>query len=130
MVSSDLGKLEVRRHLISGAPCAIAGAATSVVAPATAPPLRNVRRFMLGSLPGSKFQTYRGLATVFADRLPVPIAEFKLGAEGLLASVARMERSAIRATRARRKAAQSSFALTNSARTALVACTASMALSA
>ena len=33
MVSSDFGKLEVRRHLISGADWAIAGAATSVVAP-------------------------------------------------------------------------------------------------
>src|SRR4051794_26217688 len=51
MVSSDFGKLEVRRHLISGADWAIAGAATSVVAPATAPPLRNVRRFIMGSLP-------------------------------------------------------------------------------
>src|SRR5437762_11288185 len=58
MVSSDFGKLEVRRHLSPGMPCAIAGAATSVVAPATAPPLRNVRRFMIGSLPESKLQTY------------------------------------------------------------------------
>src|SRR5664280_2616022 len=47
MVSSDFGKLEVRRHLISGADWAIAGAATNVVAPATAPPLRNERRFMM-----------------------------------------------------------------------------------
>ena len=34
-----------------GRPCAIAGAATSAVAPARAPPLRNVRRFMMCSLP-------------------------------------------------------------------------------
>src|SRR5436305_794270 len=47
MVSSDFGKLEVRRHLISGDDCAIAGAATSVVAPATAPAVRNVRRFIV-----------------------------------------------------------------------------------
>src|SRR4051794_22122586 len=58
MVSSDFGKLDVRRHLISGAPCAIAGAATSVVAPATAPPLRNVRRFMMG-LSLNYVSTYR-----------------------------------------------------------------------
>src|SRR5215468_340323 len=51
MVSSDFGKLEVSRHLISGEACAIAGAATSVVAPASALPLRNVRRFMMFSLP-------------------------------------------------------------------------------
>src|SRR5215210_7789162 len=51
MVSSDFGKLEVRRHLISGADWAIAGAATSVLAPAMALPLRNVRRFMMGLLP-------------------------------------------------------------------------------
>src|SRR5450759_2492909 len=50
MVSSDFGKLEVRRHLISGADWAIAGAATSVVAPMTALPLRNERRFMMYSL--------------------------------------------------------------------------------
>src|SRR5665647_3179406 len=50
MVSSDFGKLEVRRHLISGADWAIAGAATSVVAPITALPLRNERRFMMYSL--------------------------------------------------------------------------------
>jgi hypothetical protein len=54
MVSSDFGKLEVSRHLISGAPCAIAGAATSVDAPASALPVRNVRRFMM-SLPGFTF---------------------------------------------------------------------------
>jgi hypothetical protein len=51
MVSSDFGKLEVSRHLISGEPCAMEGAAISVDAPASALPLRNVRRFMMCLLP-------------------------------------------------------------------------------
>ena len=45
-VSSDFGQLAVRRHLISGMDCAMAGAATAdaaIPAPAT---LRNSRRFM------------------------------------------------------------------------------------
>jgi hypothetical protein len=57
MVSSDLGKLEVSRHLISGMLWAIAGlgkldaaAAAPAVATAAAPPM-NLRRSLMTSLP-------------------------------------------------------------------------------
>src|SRR5436190_383933 len=49
MVSSDLGKLEVRRQRRTGAVSAIAGAATTAVAPATPAEARNLRRFSLGT---------------------------------------------------------------------------------
>src|SRR5688572_26208957 len=46
-VSSDLGKLDVRRHLISGADCAMAGAATAAQAASPTPAVfKNSRRFM------------------------------------------------------------------------------------
>src|SRR5689334_2758355 len=46
MVSSDFGKLEVRRHLSSGADWAMAGAATALAARPTPAVLRKSRRFM------------------------------------------------------------------------------------
>jgi hypothetical protein len=50
MVSSDLGKLDVRRHLISGIVSAIAGAATDTAAAVPAPPaaatFMNLRRLI------------------------------------------------------------------------------------
>src|SRR5215470_5983332 len=50
MVSSDFGKLEVRRHLISGEDWAIAGAATAVAAAPTADTFRKSRRFIVRHL--------------------------------------------------------------------------------
>src|SRR6516225_4730851 len=49
MVSSDFGKLDVKRHLISGADCAIAGLATATVAAPTPALLRKSRRFIHSS---------------------------------------------------------------------------------
>src|SRR5262249_2505688 len=47
-VSSDLGKLEVRRHFSSGIDCAIAGAAIAAEAASPVPAvLMNSRRFMM-----------------------------------------------------------------------------------
>jgi hypothetical protein len=46
MVSSDFGKLEVKRHLISGADCAIAGEATAVAAAPAAETFKKSRRFI------------------------------------------------------------------------------------
>src|SRR6266508_4389862 len=50
MVSSDFGKLEVRRHLISGDDCAIAGEATAVAAAPAAETFKKSRRFIQVSL--------------------------------------------------------------------------------
>src|SRR5215813_10776411 len=47
MVSSDFGKLDVSRHLISGLDWAMAGLATAVVANPTPAARKNSRRFML-----------------------------------------------------------------------------------
>src|ERR1700710_2279381 len=49
MVSSDLGKLDVMRHLISGEDCAIAGDATAVAAAPAAETFKKSRRFIEGS---------------------------------------------------------------------------------
>src|SRR5580693_535902 len=49
MVSSDFGKLEVMRHLISGEPCAIAGEATAVTAAPAAETFKKSRRFIKSS---------------------------------------------------------------------------------
>src|ERR1051325_543407 len=49
MVSSDFGKLEVRRHLISGEDCAIAGAAIAVAAAPAADTFTKSRRFIQAS---------------------------------------------------------------------------------
>src|SRR6476620_2440899 len=49
MVSSDFGKLDVRRHLISGIDCAIAGEATAVAAAPTAETFKKSRRFIQAS---------------------------------------------------------------------------------
>src|SRR5205085_8879729 len=49
MVSSDFGKLEVRRHLTSGEDCAIAGAAIAVAAAPTADTFKKSRRFIQAS---------------------------------------------------------------------------------
>src|SRR5882724_6889394 len=49
MVSSDFGKLEVMRHLISGEDCAIAGEATAAAAAApVADTFKKSRRFISG----------------------------------------------------------------------------------
>jgi hypothetical protein len=45
-VSSDFGQLAASRHLISGADCAIAGAATVLAARPTPPAFKKSRRFM------------------------------------------------------------------------------------
>src|SRR5436305_10308173 len=52
MVSSDFGKLEVRRHLISGDDCAIAGEATAVAAAPAAETFKKSRRFIQALLEG------------------------------------------------------------------------------
>src|SRR5580692_7953994 len=49
MVSSDFGKLEVMRHLISGEDCAIAGEATAVAAAPAAETFKKSRRFIKAS---------------------------------------------------------------------------------
>jgi hypothetical protein len=49
MVSSDFGKLDVMRHLISGIDCAIAGEATAVAAAPTAETFKKSRRFIQAS---------------------------------------------------------------------------------
>src|SRR4030081_1615671 len=46
MVSSDFGKLDVMRHLISGEDCAIAGEATTVAAAPAADTFKKSRRFI------------------------------------------------------------------------------------
>src|SRR3954451_15667384 len=56
MVSSDFGKLDVRRHLISGEDCAIAGEATAAVAAApAADTFRKSRRFIFRFLLAGAF---------------------------------------------------------------------------
>src|SRR5882724_5705350 len=55
MVSSDFGKLEVRRHLISGEDCAIAGAATAVAAAPAAETFKKSRRFIVRLLLEGRF---------------------------------------------------------------------------
>src|SRR5690348_14231948 len=56
MVSSDFGKLEVRRHLISGDDCAMAGDAMAVAAAPAAETFKKSRRFIVspwvGMFPG------------------------------------------------------------------------------
>jgi hypothetical protein len=49
-VSSDFGKLEVRRHRVSGVACAIAGLATATAASEVPAVWRNWRRFIRFSL--------------------------------------------------------------------------------
>src|SRR5471030_2216376 len=46
IVSSDFGKLDVMRHLISGEDCAIAGEATAVAAAPAAETFKKSRRFI------------------------------------------------------------------------------------
>src|ERR1700684_2594944 len=48
-VSSDFGKLDVMRHLISGEDCAIAGAATALAAAPAAETFKKSRRFIKAS---------------------------------------------------------------------------------
>ncbi len=56
MVSSDFGKLDVIRHLISGEDCAIAGEATAAVAAApAADTFKKSRRFIFCSLLAGAF---------------------------------------------------------------------------
>jgi hypothetical protein len=54
-VSSDFGKLEVRRHFTSGEDCAIAGDATAVAAAPAADTFRKSRRFIFRSLLAGAF---------------------------------------------------------------------------
>src|SRR6266849_951846 len=49
MVSSDFGKLDVMRHLISGEDCAIAGEATAATAAPVADTFKKSRRFIQAS---------------------------------------------------------------------------------
>src|SRR5450759_1423970 len=49
IVSSDFGKLDVMRHLISGADCAIAGEATTATAAPAAETFKKSRRFIQAS---------------------------------------------------------------------------------
>src|ERR1700682_9516 len=49
MVSSDFGKLDVMRHLISGEDCAIAGEAIAVAAAPAAETFKKSRRFIQAS---------------------------------------------------------------------------------
>src|ERR1700674_2337044 len=49
MVSSDFGKLDVIRHLISGEDCAIAGEATAAAAAPAAETFKKSRRFIRAS---------------------------------------------------------------------------------
>src|ERR1700687_4437524 len=49
MVSSDFGKLDVMRHLISGEDCAIAGEATAAAAAPVAETFKKSRRFIKAS---------------------------------------------------------------------------------
>src|SRR6266850_1148308 len=62
MVSSDFGKLDVIRHLISGDDCAMAGEATAVAAAPAAETFKKSRRFIqaspCGAFPG--FQASSG----------------------------------------------------------------------
>src|SRR5437868_2599587 len=71
-VSSDLGKLDARRHLSSGIDWAMAGAASVVEAAIAAPPTpalrRNLRRCMV-SLPGRAF-VCRALIPLSGTNLP------------------------------------------------------------
>jgi hypothetical protein len=58
MVSSDFGKLEVRRHFTSGDDCAMAGEATAVAAAPAAETFKKSRRFisslsLVGMFPGN-----------------------------------------------------------------------------
>src|ERR1700710_313789 len=46
MVASDFGKLDVKRHLISGEDCAIAGEAIAVAAAPAAETFKKSRRFI------------------------------------------------------------------------------------
>ena len=84
-MSSDFGKLEVNRHLISGEDCAIAGEATAVAAaaaaslakpapqqrPLEAPPSglgahrRQVMRYLLPSLPSAFYFSIQGPLVVW-----------------------------------------------------------------
>src|ERR1700750_1710886 len=49
MVSSDFGKLDVKRHLISGEDCAVAGEAMAVAAAPAAETFKKSRRFIQAS---------------------------------------------------------------------------------
>src|SRR3982751_2787446 len=55
MVSSDFGKLEVRRHFTSGEDCAIAGEATVAAAAPAADTFKKSRRFISENLLVGRF---------------------------------------------------------------------------
>jgi hypothetical protein len=83
MVSSDFGKLEVRRHLISGDDCAIAGEATAVAAAPAAETFKKSRRFIQALLEGAswnfleRIQRRREFAS--ADGAPVQGSNTDIG---------------------------------------------------
>src|SRR6187402_627217 len=60
MVSSDFGKLEARRHLISGIDCAMAGEATAATAAPAVDTFKNSRRFMWPLLVAGVSQKFPG----------------------------------------------------------------------
>src|SRR3954447_19256258 len=104
MVSSDFGKLDVRRHLISGEDCAIAGETTAAVAAApAADTFRKSRRFIFRSLlvgvfpltsslspliPATRFwaASDRGGLTAVAFNTDGPVSERDNGMTGLYES--------------------------------------------
>src|SRR5438105_12102150 len=59
MVSSDFGKLDVIRHLISGDDCAMAGEATAVAAAPAAETFKKSRRFIQSLLETGRFPYLR-----------------------------------------------------------------------
>src|SRR6202048_69455 len=59
MVSSDFGKLDVMRHLISGEDCAIAGEATAATAAPVAETFKKSRRFIKASPCRGRFPSLR-----------------------------------------------------------------------
>src|ERR1700712_256809 len=71
MVSSDFGKLDVIRHLISGEDCAIAGEATAATAAPVAETFRKSRRFIKPSPCWDRFP-------YFLEHFPSAEARFRL----------------------------------------------------
>jgi hypothetical protein len=79
MVSSDLGKLDVMRHLISGEDCAIAGDATAVAAAPVAETFNKSRRFILRHLLVGAFAAFAAAFLTAKRNLPQPKAHLAGG---------------------------------------------------
>src|ERR1700730_4351693 len=84
MVSSDFGKLDVMRHLISGDDCAIAGEATAVTAAPVADTFKKSRRFIHNLLCG-RFQN----SQEHFQRLSISLQPTTLWRDGLTRMLAR-----------------------------------------